>query len=999
MARLPPHHIQRPRLTDRCRDERIVVVEAAGGYGKSVLAAELVEMWGALPIWVALEEGGVPARLLASRLRGAVASAGLTDASAAMAAAGDDPPGAVDAMLAALTGESVAIVFDDAHHAARDAAGLIDRIADQLAGQQRLVVLARGLPAGVPHLRRADVLNLRAADLALRPEETLELCRRGFGLEVSDDEGRQLDAFTGGWTAAAALAASIAMRTSQRVGAVARANGPHSDALAAILGEAVSTLGVAPERLAQLGFLPLLDTELMARVGGEPGFLERSLASGLPLTRSDGDWWQLPGPVRDLLTASAPVDSELLRAAAAHYRQRGELSTALQMVLGAGEPAEAAQLLSDADAVSIETVDALELLSVVDRIPVAVLDGFPRAILHAARSAHAANLLRQRGRLLARLEPLAGSHPKLMRAWEAERAVDLSTSGTTPGEAEALARRVVASATGAEELTRARALSVIGKAIWWQRDEHGLRSVARMREAADYFNQAAEILRGLGQRAAVASLAIYRAMWIDFELGRADSALEILNEALALSVDVPRRYTAVVYYRARVLTELGRHDESEADLEEVLRIARQLGDPGSRVAYVHWERFRRASMRGDADATVLHVQQTEAHRSDWWEHGRFDFLAEAADCLRRVGKTALAWEYLERVQAEPGDAGHLIAMAEGALLASDGDPELAEQRLRVVDRQGVTPRELWRATLLRAYAASRRGDSAAGALAARAFDEAARLGQPQLPLIQERELTESLLALAVQIGSTAAAALEASELPLALSLLGRFELSEGGRPLPIGRSEGQAAQLLKLVAVSGGELGAERAIEALWPEVDPATGRNRLRTVLGRLREAAGEVVRREGERLVLREDVRVDLAQFQRDAREALALARGDRTAGVAVARSAIARYRGDLLPHDLYEEWADTPRESARRTMLDLLDLCAGAAAERGDLDEARRLVERTIELAPFEDDRYLRVAEILQAQGRRGAALSVLRRARATLATLGLELPAEASELLAS
>jgi Bacterial transcriptional activator domain len=101
-------------------------------------------------------------------------------------------------------------------------------------------------------------------------------------------------------------------------------------------------------------------------------------------------------------------------------------------------------------------------------------------------------------------------------------------------------------------------------------------------------------------------------------------------------------------------------------------------------------------------------------------------------------------------------------------------------------------------------------------------------------------------------------------------------------------------------------------------------------------------------------------------------------------------------LLPHDLYEEWADGPREEARRTMLDLLDLCAAAAARRGDLDEARRTVERTIELAPYNDDRYLKVATILFEQGRRGAALSVLRRARSTLSELGVPLPPQLQDL---
>jgi DNA-binding SARP family transcriptional activator len=162
--------------------------------------------------------------------------------------------------------------------------------------------------------------------------------------------------------------------------------------------------------------------------------------------------------------------------------------------------------------------------------------------------------------------------------------------------------------------------------------------------------------------------------------------------------------------------------------------------------------------------------------------------------------------------------------------------------------------------------------------------------------------------------------------------------------------------------------------------------------VLGRLRVLAPESVAREGEMLVLGEDVRLDLEQFRQEARQALSLGVAGGNAAVAIARSAIARYRGDVLPHDSYEDWADAPREDARRTMLDLLDLCAAAAAQRGDLDEARRMVERTIELAPYDDDRYLKVATILFEQGRRGAALSVLRRARSTLAELGVPLPAQ-------
>jgi DNA-binding SARP family transcriptional activator len=288
----------------------------------------------------------------------------------------------------------------------------------------------------------------------------------------------------------------------------------------------------------------------------------------------------------------------------------------------------------------------------------------------------------------------------------------------------------------------------------------------------------------------------------------------------------------------------------------------------------------------------------------------------------------------------------------------------------------------------------RRGEASAGGLAARAFEQAARLGQPGLPLIREREITESLLALARETGSPAALALEGSSLPVALSVLGRFELTRGGRAVPL--STGQAQQLLKFVAVRGGRVHAEQAIEALWPEVAPEAGRNRLRTVLGRLRELAPEIVAREGDHLALDPGVRLDLVQFQQEAREAQALARGDTTAAVAVARCAIARYHGPLLPHDPYEPWAGDPREAVAHTMLALLDLCAEAASERGDLDETRRIIERTIELAPYDDERYLKAALILHEQGRKGAALSVLFRARSALAQLGIDPPAHLLEL---
>ena len=80
----------------------------------------------------------------------------------------------------------------------------------------------------------------------------------------------------------------------------------------------------------------------------------------------------------------------------------------------------------------------------------------------------------------------------------------------------------------------------------------------------------------------------------------------------------------------------------------------------------------------------------------------------------------------------------------------------------------------------------------------------------------------------------------------------------------------------------------------------------------------------------------------FLREAAEALA---ADGVRREALARAAVGRYGGELLPGDRYAAWAAAPREELRRRLLDLLDLLADEARERGELDEAIRLLDQGI------------------------------------------------------
>jgi ATP/maltotriose-dependent transcriptional regulator MalT len=120
------------------------------------------------------------------------------------------------------------------------------------------------------------------------------------------------------------------------------------------LEEALSAAGTDRALFARVSVPPLLDGELLAQITGEDGFLERALAWGLPMTRAEGKWWELPGPVREHLATFGPAGPSVRRTAAAYYERHGALATALQMLLGAGDVEAAAALLDGADPWVIE---------------------------------------------------------------------------------------------------------------------------------------------------------------------------------------------------------------------------------------------------------------------------------------------------------------------------------------------------------------------------------------------------------------------------------------------------------------------------------------------------------------------------------------------------------------------------------------------------------------------------------------------------------------------
>lgn len=217
----------------------------------------------------------------------------------------------------------------------------------------------------------------------------------------------------------------------------------------------------------------------------------------------------------------------------------------------------------------------------------------------------------------------------------------------------------------------------------------------------------------------------------------------------------------------------------------------------------------------------------------------------------------------------------------------------------------------------------------------------------------------------------------------AVRLFGGLRLLRAGEP--VAPPVGTCAALVRIVA-SSGALHVDELTEALWPDSAPGAGRARLRNVLSRVRASCGDVVVRVGESVAVSDEVEVDLAVFESLARRALAT-REDDAQREACAKRALSWCTGELLPEDLYREWAAAPRERVRHYRLALLDLLADHAAAAGDVPGALRRWQEAASLEPYDEGRHVKMAALLVDDGRWGAAHAVLERATAALAELGL------------
>src|SRR5207248_5281517 len=198
---------------------------------------------------------------------------------------------------------------------------------------------------------------------------------------------------------------------------------------------------------------------------------------------------------------------------------------------------------------------------------------------------------------------------------------------------------------------------------------------------------------------------------------------------------------------------------------------------------------------------------------------------------------------------------------------------------------------------------------------------------------------------------------------LRLWLLGGFRAEVGGQAVPERRwHRRKACSLVKLLALAPRHrLHREQLMDILWPGLRPDAAGANLRKAVHFARQAIGaEALRSRDDSIWLEPGgLWVDVDAFR------AAVAAGDAT-------GALGLFRGDLLPDDRFEPWAEERRELFRMQLFRLALRLAAELEEGEDLGRASSVLERVVELDPLNEEAHLRSARVQAKAGHRHLAL---------------------------
>jgi|GEM_PF-3266803 len=241
---------------------------------------------------------------------------------------------------------------------------------------------------------------------------------------------------------------------------------------------------------------------------------------------------------------------------------------------------------------------------------------------------------------------------------------------------------------------------------------------------------------------------------------------------------------------------------------------------------------------------------------------------------------------------------------------------------------------------------------------------------------------------------------------LEICLLGRFQVKVNGLPVEEEQwTRRSAKHLLKLLALAPRhQLHREQIYEYLWGEQDPEYASNNLNKAIHAARRALESnvcpesrshfiVVQKQHVGLRAEGKLFVDVEEFERFATIAL------KTQDLKAGETASELYKGDLLPEELYEDWAASRRESLRTLYRKVVTKTAELHAAEENYQRSIELLKRLVAEDPADEHVHQQLMRLLALTGSKYQALKQFEQCSAALRELGIEPEPETIELLKS
>jgi DNA-binding SARP family transcriptional activator/tetratricopeptide (TPR) repeat protein len=237
---------------------------------------------------------------------------------------------------------------------------------------------------------------------------------------------------------------------------------------------------------------------------------------------------------------------------------------------------------------------------------------------------------------------------------------------------------------------------------------------------------------------------------------------------------------------------------------------------------------------------------------------------------------------------------------------------------------------------------------------------------------------------------------------LQVSLLGERTVIDEATGEVRSRSTRTLALIAYLAIHSGTAQPRGRIAATFWPSSPDQQALTNLRRELHQLRQTLGEDTSLSvtGSDLTWSDQpgCRVDLRQFAIARARVLDAAPHDAESVLEHGRTALAAFRGELLP-GLYDDWTVAQRDRLTAECVEVCALVGEAARRTGRWTEALAAARRRVELAPLEEAGHRELIRLHARRGDRAAAVNAYHRCASLLdEELGISPDAQTRQLLA-